>query len=157
MRFTRMRLVLCTSVLAPAMVAGGWVVLSASTADAAPAAVSQVVLVNACSGAGQVRPGSYDPGCMPSSEIISKLTWTSWRANAFGHGTFAVNNCTPSSSCGPANYTKYPILAVLWRAAAWPHHPGRRYFSRLTVIFTGSGTSRPAGPVTRTFTLPAKG
>ena len=88
---------------------------------------------------------------MPSSEFINKLGWTSWRSTAFGSGIFAVNNCIPS--CASGKYIKYPILTVLWRAGQWPHHPGKRYFSRMTVIFTGS--KHPHGPAAQTLVLPA--
>ena len=54
---------------------------------------SQVVLVN-CSGHGQVRPAGYDPSCMPSSELVTGLKWTSWRSVAFGSGVLKVNDCT---------------------------------------------------------------
>ena len=98
---------------------------------------------NACTGHGQVRPKGYDPGCMPSNSFIDGMKWTSWRSVAFGSAVFKVNNCTPSSSCGPSKFTKYPILTVLWRAKPWPGHPGREYFSRMTVIF--DGTTRTVG------------
>jgi hypothetical protein len=114
------------------------------------AASSQVVLVN-CAGHGKVRPAVYDIGCMPSSEYVAGLTWTTWRSVAFGSGTLKVNDCTPT--CAQGKYISYPILTVLWRAKAWPKHPGSDYFTRLTWIFTGK---RPAHVrVSQTFTLPA--
>ncbi|MGA3155567.1 MAG: hypothetical protein ACLPN6_25410 [Streptosporangiaceae bacterium] len=155
MRLTRTRAFLTAGLVAVAGTAAG-TVLAAGPASAGPAAASsgQVVLVNPCSFRGQVRPAAYDIGCMPSSELVGGLTWTSWRSVAFGSGRLEVNNCTPSSKCGPSKYTKYPILVVLWRAAAWPKHPGQEYFSRMTWIFTGK---RPAHtPVTLTITLPYK-
>jgi hypothetical protein len=94
----------------------------------------------------------YDIGCMPSNELVTNLSWVSWRSVAYGSGTLGVNNCTPSSSCGPSKYTKYPILTVLWGVKPWPHHQGRDYFSKLTWIFTGKRPTRT--PVTQTFTLP---
>jgi hypothetical protein len=111
-----------------------------------------VVLVN-CAGAGQVRPAGYDIGCMPSSELVVGLKWTSWRSAAFGSGVLKVNDCTPT--CAQGTYIKYPILVVLWRARPWPRHAGREYFSRLTWIFTAQ---RPGHtPAAQTFTLPASG
>lgn len=124
-------------------------VLAAGPASAA--AGFQVALVG-CQGQALVRPAVYDIGCMPSSELVTNLSWVSWRSVALGSGILRVNNCTPSASCGPDKYTKYPILAVLWGARPWPHHRGRAYFSKMTWIFTGK---RPAQiPVTQTFTLP---
>ena len=125
------------------------VVLAAGPASAES---SQVVLVN-CSGHGQVRPAGYDPSCMPSSELVTGLTWTSWRPVAFGSGVLKVNDCTPS--CAQGKYISYPILTVLWRARPWPGHPGQKYFSRLTWIFT---SNRPDHlPAAQTFTLPSSG
>ena len=118
----------------------------------ASAGSSQVVLVN-CSGHGQVRPAGYDIGCMPSSELVTGLKWTSWRSVAFGSGVLKVNDCTPS--CAQGKYISYPILTVLWRAGPWPEHPGQEYYSRLTWIFT---SNRPGHvPAAQTFTLPSSG
>jgi hypothetical protein len=41
---------------------------------------------------------------------------------------------------------------VLWRARPWPGHTGD-FFTRLTVIFTGSSKHRPHGPLSQTMTL----
>ena len=139
------------------MLAGGLMAVAAATsgvvlAGPASAGSSQVVLVN-CNGAGQVRPAGYDIGCMPSNELVTGLTWTSWRSVAFGSGMLKVNDCTPT--CAQGTYVKYPILAVLWRAKPWPRHPGQEYFSRLTWIFTAQ---RPAHtPAAQTFVLPSSG
>jgi hypothetical protein len=146
MKLTRARTLLGAGLIAAAGAASAIVV----TAVPAGAASSQVVLVN-CAGHGKVRPAVYDIGCMPSSEYVSGLKWTSWRSVAFGSGTLKVNNCTPT--CAAGKYISYPILAVLWRAEAWPKHAGGRYFTRLTWIFTGK---RPAhARVSQTFKLPA--
>jgi hypothetical protein len=151
MRLTRLHALLTVAAVATA----GTVTGTALAAAAAPSTPSQVVLVQ-CNGAGQVRPsGSNQPGCMPSNEFLTGLKWVSWRTVAYGSGTLKVNNCTPSSSCGPSKFTKYSILTVLWRAEPRPKHPGHDYFSRLTIIFTGSGKHRPHGPVAQTMILPA--
>jgi hypothetical protein len=135
-----------------AAVAGS--VLAAGSASAGPA-ITKTVLVNQCTGKGQVRPAGNIPlpGCMTSSELVGHAAWTSWSlSSAFGRGDLEVNNCTPSSSCGPNQYTKYPILIVAWRAEAWRGAKGDDYFSRVTWIFTGK---RPKGaPVTQTVTWP---
>jgi len=146
MRLIRARMMLAGGLMAVAAASG--VVL----AGPASAGSSQAVLVN-CNGVGQVRPAGYDIGCMPSNELVTGLTWTSWRSAAFGSGILKVNDCTPT--CAQGTYVKYPILAVLWRAKPWPRHPGREYFSRLTWIFT---TQRPAHtPAAQTFVLPSSG
>ena len=146
MRLIRARMMLAGGLMAVAAASG--VVL----AGPASAGSSQAVLVN-CNGAGQVRPAGYDIGCMPSNELVTGLTWTSWRSAAFGSGILKVNDCTPT--CAQGTYVKYPILAVLWRAKPWPRHTGREYFSRLTWIFTAQ---RPAHtPAAQTFVLPSSG
>jgi hypothetical protein len=152
MRYTRARAAWTAGLLAVAGTAAG-VTLAAAPASAGPAAAPQVVLVQ-CHGQGQVKPSSTDrPGCMHSNEFIDSMKWTSWRSVAYGSGVYRVNNCTPSGSCGPAQFTKYPMLIVLWRAEAWPGHSGRDYFTRMTVIF--DTTKRPHGPVAQTMTLSA--
>ncbi len=159
MRLTQMRAAATAGLLAVAGAAAG-ITIVAAPASAGPAtssvpAATRVVLVNQCSGKGQVRPSPNVPlpDCMTSSELIGRVKWTTWRSVAFGAGDLEVNNCTPSSSCGPSKYTKYPILMVLWRAKPWAGQKGDDYFSRLTWIFTGK---RPRhAPVTQTITMPS--
>lgn len=148
MRLIRARVALAGGLMAVAGTVAG-VVLAAGPASAGS---NQVVLVN-CSGHGQVRPVGYDIGCMPSSELVTSLKWTSWRSVAFGSGVLKVNDCTPT--CAQGKYIKYPILTVLWRAEPWPKHPGQEYFSRLTWIFTGNHPKHVAAA--QTFTLPSSG
>jgi hypothetical protein len=151
MRLTRARILLTAGTLAAAGTVAG--VIVAALPASAGAATTQVVVVNACTGHGQVRPKGYEPGCMPSSEFMSGLKWATWHSVAYGSGVFRVNNCNPSSSCGPSKFTKYPILTVLWRPEPWPGHPGQEYFSRLTVVFDGK--VHPRGPAAQTLKLPA--
>jgi hypothetical protein len=154
MRLTRIRAAVAVAALAMAGtgVAAGLGIAPASATPAAsqPAAANaasatKVVLVNQCTGKGQVKPNGNIPlpGCMTSSELIQHASWTSWTSVAFGKADFTVNNCSPSSSCGPSKYTKYPVLMVLWKAKHWTGGNGHEdYFSRMTVIFTGK---RPHG------------
>jgi hypothetical protein len=153
MRLTRLHVVLAAGVVA---VSGSVAGAAMGLASAAPTASHQVVLVQ-CNGKGQVKPSStFQPGCMGSNQDITALKWSSWSSSGFATGTFGVNDCTPSSKCGPSQFTKFPILAVLWRPAAWPGHAGRHFFSRLTVIFTGSGKHFPKGAkAVQTFDLRA--
>jgi hypothetical protein len=150
MRLTRVRVLLAVGLVASAATISG----TALAASAAPAGSGQVVLVQ-CNGAGQVKPSATEqPGCMPSNELIPKLKWASWTSSAFATGVVAVNNCTPSASCGPSKFTRYPILVVLWKAAAWPSHAGRDYFTRMTIILSGSGKRAPKGvPAVQTYKL----
>jgi hypothetical protein len=138
------------------LVAAGAVtgVLFAAAPASAVAATTQVVLINYCGDHGKVQPATEDlPGCMPSNEYVSGLKWTSWRSVAYGSGVLRVNGCTPS--CAQGKYVNYPILTVLWRAERWPGHPGHSYFSRMTMIFTGS--HHPSGPAAQSLRLPAAG
>ncbi len=148
-----MKLIRARAMLAAGLIAAAGTLTGAVLAAGPASAASSPVVLVGCHGSGLVRPAVYDIGCMPSNEFVGRLAWTSWRSVAFGGGVLKVNNCTPSSSCGPSKFTRYPILVVLWRGAPWPHHPGRQYFSRLTWIFTGT---RPAHtPASQTFRLPA--
>jgi hypothetical protein len=153
-RLTRVRIMAAVAGLAASGIVAG-VVVAAGPASAGPAAASatRVVLVNQCTGKGQVRPHPNVslPGCMGGSELIGKASWTSWGSTAFGKGDLEVNNCNPSSSCGPSQFTKYPILIVLWRARPW--QGGGRYFSRMTWIYTGKRPRHSA--VTNTVTWPS--
>jgi hypothetical protein len=148
-----MGIVAAVSGLAASGIVAG-IVVAATPASAGPASASaaKVVLVNQCSGKGQVQPKPNIPlpGCMTGNELIGKASWTSWHSVAFGSGDLEVNNCVPSSSCGPSQYTKYPILIVLWRAKPW--QGGGRYFSRMTWIYTGKKPHHAA--VTNTVTWP---
>lgn len=153
MRLTRTRSLFAAGMVTLAGTATA-AVLIAGPASATPAAATSshpVVLVN-CNGQGLVKPATYDIFCMPSQQVISGLSWTSWRSTAYGSGTFKQNNCNPS--CANGRFVKFPILVVLWRAQAWPRHSGRQYFSRVTWIFTGK---RPPGVkvAAQTFNLPA--
>jgi hypothetical protein len=164
MRFTRLRIAatagLVTAAAAVAATTGAVTALAVAPASASQAAVSSaaakakpVVLVNQCSGKGQVKPSPTIPlpECMPSSVFIGKASWTSWGSVAFGAGVLEVNNCTPS--CAGGKYIKYPILIVLWRAEPWAGKKGEHYFSRMTWIYTGKRPSRV--PVTHTVNWPA--
>jgi hypothetical protein len=151
LRSTRVRCLAVAGLVASGTLAG--TLLAAAPASAVPV-TTQVALINYCDGHGKIRPATEDlPGCMPSNEYLSGLKWTHWRSVAYGGGVFRVNNCTPS--CAEGTYVNYPILTVLWRAEPWPGHAGHDYFSRMTVIFTGS--HHPRGPAAQTLRLPAAG
>jgi hypothetical protein len=106
-----------------------------ASATAAPAARS-VVLVN-CSGAGQVKPHGYILTCADAGDSLIRLHWVSWAGVAYGSGEEHLHICYPSCAAS-TKYVNYPALVVLWRAEARPGHADQRYFSRLTVIHTGS-------------------
>lgn len=152
MRLTRARSFLVAGLVGATSVATAAVLIAgpASAKPAAPSSQHPVVLVNPCNTSrGQVKPSTYDIGCMASQQLISGLTWTSWKSVAFGSGTLKVN-----SGGAMGKYIKFPILVVLWRARPWPHHAGRQYFSRLTWIFTGKRPS-VVHVAAQTFNLPS--
>ncbi len=148
MRLTRARSFLATGlvVLAGTATAAVLVAGPASAKPAASASSHQVVLVNC--GTGEVKPAIIEPGCMASQEFFAGLHWSVWTSTAYGSGSLKVNNCQPS--CAQGKFVKFPVLVVLWRAQARPGHAGQRYFSRLTMIFTGK---RPAGAHSSSSTL----
>ncbi|HUK68735.1 MAG TPA: hypothetical protein VLW50_08290 [Streptosporangiaceae bacterium] len=144
MRLTRVGTLLAAAVMALAITA------TATTTALATAPVSKgssPVVVVSCAGHGQVRPTGYDVGCM-ANELLVQLRWTGWRSVAFGNGYLKVDNCRPS--CARGTYVRYPILTVLWRATPWPRQAGRKYFSQLTWIFTGSRPGHAAAAQTIT-------
>jgi hypothetical protein len=154
MRFTRLRIAAVGLVAVVGATAA--TALAAAPASAHPSVAAKatpVVLVNQCSGKGQVRPSPTIPlpECMPSSVFIGKASWTSWASVAFGAGELEVNNCTPS--CAGGKFIKYPILIVLWRAEPWKGKKGEDYFSRMTWIYSGKRPSRV--PLTNTVDWPA--
>jgi len=56
----------------------------------------------------------------------------------------------------------FPALAALWRTEPLPGHPGERYFTRLTIIYTGTRSYRAGGKTyhlsqTVTYPLSASG
>ena len=115
---------------------------------AATTAPKPVVMVD-CSGA-HVKPATFNRLCGDGSDYVTGMHWVSWRGVAYGSGTEHVNDCNPSCASGKI-YT-YPVLLTAWRALPRPHHPGQRYFSRLTEIHTGSLTRPHAARLPLTFT-----
>lgn len=108
-------------------------------ASARPAAPRGDVIVN-CLGRPQVRPRSYVLACADGNDYLNGLRWVSWSGGAgFARGTEHVNNCVPD--CAQGHFHAYPVLVTVWRARPRAGHPGQRYFSRLTEIYTAG---RPA-------------
>jgi hypothetical protein len=139
MRLIRARLALAGALVAVAGTAAGAVL----AAGPAAAGSGQVVLVNPCSGHGQVRPARYGIGCMPSSEPVTGMNWTNWRSVALGRGVLKINH-TPT--CAQGKYIRYPILAVLWRARPWRRRAAAGSgFRGGLVVFAGGGGQRVAG------------
>ena len=154
-------LVLCgiaaiaVAVAVPALAAG-----RARPASRAAVPVSAPVVIS-CTLQPQVRPSRYILACGDAGALIIRLSWASWGSSAaFASGVYSLNSCTPT--CMALHFVRFPMLAALWRAVPWPGHVGKRYFSRLTIIFTGNRAYRSQGrlvhlPATLTFPLSAQG
>jgi hypothetical protein len=139
---------------APAVAAGR----SQSAAIAAPATVPVVV---DCAMQPQVRPRQYILACGDANAYLTGLHWAAWgSASAFVAGISTFNDCTPT--CKAGHFLRFPMLAALWRAEPLTGHAGQRYFTRLTIIYTGNRAYRERGklyhlPVTVTYPLSAFG
>src|SRR5260221_7360871 len=140
---------------APAVAAGR------SQSAAVIASASVPVIVN-CAMHGQVRPREYTLPCADQKSVLTGLTWAAWGSSsafaAAGINTF--DDCIPS--CAAGHYHSFPGLAALWRAEPWPGRPAQRYFTRLTLIYTGPRSYRAGGrlhviPVTVTYPLSPAG
>lgn len=124
-------------------------------------AASGLPVVVSCTGHAQTRPSRYVLACGDGNAYLTGLHWSSWGpASAFAAGTDTFKVCIPSCTAGHLH--NFPALAALWRAEQLPGHPGTRYFTRLTVIYTGSRSYRAGGktyhlPQTVTYPLSAAG
>jgi hypothetical protein len=120
------------------------------TAMRMPASAGTAVVVD-CAAHGQTRPGQYMLTCAGAGPYLTGLHWASWGSSAsFASGTSVVNDCTPSCTGGHGH--SFPALIALWRAEPRPGHPGQRYFTRLTIIYTSSHSYTAGGKIHR---LPA--
>jgi len=127
---------------------------SATTAQQPAAAVpaANVPVVADCAVHGQVRPGQYILACGDAGGYLSGLHWAAWGSSeAFADGTFTINNGD-----------NFPVLVDLWRAEPRPGHAGQRYFTELTLVFTGNRTYTEGGgvhkfPATLTYPLSSFG
>jgi hypothetical protein len=110
---------------------------SAASAGQRAAGTTAVPVVVVCFNKTQIRPGSYLLACGDGSAYLERLNWTAWGpSSAVASGTYIVNNCTPD--CAGGRGIAFGVLAVLWNAQPWPGHAGVRYFTELTMIFTGN-------------------
>jgi len=112
-----------------------------------PAAVTAAVgvpVVVDCAGQPQTRPGQYTLACADGYASVTGLHWASWGSDAaFGEGTSTFNDCAPT--CVGGHGRNFPVLVTLWRAEPRPGHPGQRYFTRLTMIYTGNRSYQADG------------
>lgn len=111
----------------------GAMITAGPAAQAARPAAGRVVLVN-CAGQGVVRPARYVIACGDGNDFLKGLTWAFWNTLANGGGKDVINNCNPS--CVGGTFHAYPVRVELWRVRNWPHHAGKRYFTRMTLTYT---------------------
>lgn len=83
-----------------------------------------------------VKPSSYVLTCADDGSFLSRLKWASWTAQrATASGVHELNDCTPN--CAEGKFRKYPAVITLWRPEPLAGHPGEKYFTRITVRYTG--------------------
>ncbi len=124
-------------------------------------AAASVPVVVDCAGHAQTRPGQYVLACADGNAYLATLHWATWGSSAaFADGISTFNDCVPNCVSGHGH--SFPVLVALWRAEPRPGHGGERYFTRLTIIYTGSRAYRAGGklyhlPATATDPLSAYG
>jgi hypothetical protein len=97
---------------------------------------AKTVVVN-CLFKPQTRPSSFVLTCADANDVLAHLHWVSWGSGAaFATGVEQINNCTPD--CAAGKFISYPVLVDLWRPESLPGHPGVRYFSRVTRVYTAN-------------------
>lgn len=100
-----------------------------------PSAAASPVLFN-CLRNGQMKPANFVLTCADAGSVLVHLRWTRWTAQqAVATGVHELNNCTPN--CAEGKFINYPVVVTLWRSEPVPGHPGERYFTRITVHYTG--------------------
>ena len=153
---------------AAALALAGVAILATTACAAASAATSRqsaesvgqqssgVPVVVNCLVKTQVRPGSIIFGCADAKIYVSSLNWTAWgSSSALASGTYDFYDCIPN--CVAGHFHTLAALVVLWGARALPGHSGVRYFSEMTIIFTGNRSYTAGGKkyqLSQTMTLP---
>ncbi len=162
----RIRIAAVTLLGIAAVAGAAWAAATpgAAAAPRQPMAMTSAVglpVVVDCAVHGQTRPGQYTLACADGNASLSGLHWASWGSSAaFAEGVSAFDDCVPNCVTGHGH--SFPVLVDLWRAEPRPGHPGQRYFTRLTLIYTGNRTYTAGGhqyhlPQTVTYPLSAFG
>jgi hypothetical protein len=126
-----------------------------------PASAARVPVVVDCAVHARIRPGQYILACANGGAYLAGLHWATWgSSSAFADGISTFDDCVPNCVAGHGH--SFPVLVALWRAEPRPGHPGERYFTRVTIIDTGSRSYSAGGklfhlPVTVTDPLSAYG
>lgn len=115
--------------------------LPTALASASPSASTSTSVASStvwfdCTHHGQVKPSDYILSCADAGSVLEHLVWKSWTARqAVATGVHALNDCTPD--CVAGKFIDYPAVVRLWRSKPVSAHPGERYFTRITVRYTG--------------------
>jgi hypothetical protein len=116
---------------------------AATTTTTAVAAAGLPVVVD-CSMHAQTRPGRFVLACADGGAYLAGLHWASWGSSAaFADGVSIFNDCVPTCAAGHGH--SFPVLVALWGAEPRPGHTGERYFTRMTIIYTGSRAYHAGG------------
>src|SRR5580658_2373080 len=108
------------------------------------AGTNAVPVVVACINKTQIRPSEYILPCGDGNAYLDHLNWATWgSSSALAGGTYIFNDCVPN--CVGGHGHSFGVLAVLWDVQPWPGHSGVRYFTRLTIIFTGNRSYTAGG------------
>jgi|SRR5215472_2656107 len=127
------------SAAAPASAATPSAATSAASASmpATPSPSAASLVWFNCLARGQVKPADYILTCADAGSVLDHLVWTRWTAQqAVATGVHELNNDIPNHAEG--KFIDYPAVVTLWRSEPVPGHPGERYFTRITVRYTGS-------------------
>jgi hypothetical protein len=149
-----------TACAAPALNAATRSHQVAAAATTTVAAADVPVAVD-CAMQARTRPGQYVLACADGGAYLAGLHWASWGSSAaFADGTSTFNDCVPSCAAGRGH--SFRALVALWGAEPWPGHASERYFTRMTIIYTGNRAYRAGGklyhlPVTVTDPLSPSG
>ena len=109
---------------------------AAVTAVSGKAASTRTVVFN-CLNRAQVQPKSFMLACADGNDYLTRLAWTSWTpAHATAIGTQMVNDCIPY--CAAGKFHSYPARVTFWRSEPVAHHPGEKYFTRVTLRYPGA-------------------
>jgi hypothetical protein len=103
-------------------------------AQAEPRAAAKPKLIT-CENKGTVKPKAFTITCADGNDGLVQLKWSHWGTTASGKGTEEINTCNPN--CAEGHFKKYGVDVSLFRVKPWPHHSGQRYYTRMSLTYTG--------------------
>ena len=109
---------------------------SSTSSSASSTSVTSSTVWFDCTHHGLVQPSDYVLTCADAGSVLDHLVWQSWTAQrAVATGVHELNNCTPN--CAQGKFIDYPAVVTLWRSEPAAGQPGEKYFTRITVRYTG--------------------